>query len=60
MGLVTSIYDIAALIFIGPVSYYGVKNKPVVLGIGMITMGVGYIIFLLPHLLAKEYVPGNL
>ena len=60
MGMVTSVYDIAALIFTGPVSYFGVRNRPVTLGLGMITMGIGYLVFTLPHFIAEEYIPGKL
>jgi len=57
MGVVTSIYDVAALIFTGPVSYFGTRNKPVTLGLGMIVMGIGYLIFISPHFIADEYIP---
>ena len=59
MGIITSIYDVAALIFTGPVSYFGVRKKPVTLGIGMITMGIGYLVFISPHFTAEEYIPGK-
>ena len=59
MGMVTSAFDVAALIFIGPVSYFGVRNKPISLGVGMITMGIGYIIFMLPHFIEDAYRPGD-
>lgn len=59
MGMITSVYDVAALIFTGPVSYFGVRKKPVILGLGMITMGIGYIVFILPHFIAEEYIPGK-
>ena len=49
----------AALIFTGPVSYFGVRKKPVTLGIGMITMGIGYLVFISPHFIADEYIPGR-
>ena len=60
MGIVTSVFDVAALIFIGPVSYFGVRNKPISLGVGMIVMGVGYVVFMLPHFIEETYRPGNL
>lgn len=59
MGMVTSIYDVAALIFIGPVSYYGIRNKPRSLGLGMLVMGLGYVIFMSPHFIASTYEPGK-
>ena len=60
MGMVTSVYDIAALLFTGPVSFFGVRNKPVILGLGIITMGIGYLVFISPHFIAAEYIPGEL
>eukprot|EP00112_Aurelia_sp_Birch-Aquarium-sp1_P006957 Seg176.4 transcript_id=Seg176.4/GoldUCD/mRNA.D3Y31 product="Solute carrier organic anion transporter family member 4A1" protein_id=Seg176.4/GoldUCD/D3Y31 len=57
MGMVTSAFDVAALIFIGPVSYFGVRNKPAALGVGMIVMGIGYIVFMMPHFIEDTYRP---
>ena len=59
MGMVTSIFDIAALIFVGPVSYFGAKNRSRWLGIGMLTMGLGYFVFILPHFIIEKYEPGK-
>eukprot|EP00794_Sanderia_malayensis_P014073 gene14073-15540_t len=57
MGIITSIYDVAALIFTGPISYFAAKNKPKWLSIGMLTMGIGYVIFILPHFIESRYIP---
>lgn len=55
-GLVSGGYDIASLICLIPVTYFGGRpnaSKPRWIGVGMIIMGIGAFIFALPHFIKK-------
>lgn len=55
-GIIPSCYDIAALLASFPVSYYGGRgNKPMYVGVGVIIMGLGSLLFCLPHFTTGEY-----
>lgn len=57
-GLVASGYDIASFVCLVPVTYFGGRSnasKPRWIGIGMIMMGVGSMVFSLPHFLTGNY-----
>ena len=55
-GIIASSYDIASVICLIPVSYFGgMGHKPRWLGAGMFIMGVGSFIFSLPHFLTGLY-----
>lgn len=55
-GLVSGGYDIASLICLIPVTYLGGRpdaSKPRWIAVGMIIMGIGALIFSLPHFIKK-------
>ena len=55
-GLIASSYDIATVICLVPVSYLGgLGSKPRWIGFGIILMGIGSIVFSLPHYTTKLY-----
>lgn len=57
-GLVASGYDIASFVCLVPVTYFGGRknaSKPKWIGIGMIMMGLGSIVFSLPHVFVGKY-----
>lgn len=59
-GLISSFYDIASVLCLMPVSYFGgmgVKSR--YLGIGMFTIGIGTIIFCIPHFSTDKYSMGT-
>ncbi|XP_078360965.1 solute carrier organic anion transporter family member 4A1-like [Oculina patagonica] len=59
MGMVTSSYDIAAMILTPLISYIGgSRKKPVFCAWGVFTMGVGFFIFMLPHFVSPPYEAG--
>ncbi|EDW37341.1 GL26208 [Drosophila persimilis] len=58
MGLVASGYDLASFACLVPVTYYGGRkgaSKPRFIAIGLIVMGLGSLIFLLPNFLVGPY-----
>lgn len=59
VGLIVSCYDISAAIMAVVVSYYGHHHKPKWLGIGAFILGIGCLLFALPHLLVGRYEPGS-
>ncbi len=60
MGMVTSSYDIAAMILTPLISYIGgSRKKPVFCAWGVFTMGVGFFIFILPHFVSPPYKTGT-
>ncbi|EDO41892.1 predicted protein, partial [Nematostella vectensis] len=60
-GVLTSSYDIAALLFTPFVSYLGAtRKKPLICGTGMFIMGLGFFIFTLPHFFSGKYAFGEL
>lgn len=61
-GLVASGYDIASFVCLVPVTYFGGRknaSKPKWIGIGMILMGLGSMVFSLPHFLVGSYRATN-
>ncbi|EDO41174.1 predicted protein, partial [Nematostella vectensis] len=55
-GFLTSSFDIAALVLTPLVSFLGARRKkPVWCGVGLLTMGIGMLIFFLPHAISKRY-----
>ena len=59
MGMVTSSYDVAAMIITPLISYIGgSRKKPVYCAWGLFTMGVGFFIFILPHFVSPPYEAG--
>ncbi|XP_018017795.1 solute carrier organic anion transporter family member 4A1 [Hyalella azteca] len=57
-GIIASSYDIASLLVVIPISYLGSRpgaSKPRWLGIGLIVMGLGSFVFLLPHFAVPAY-----
>ena len=55
-GLIASCYDIATVICLIPVGYFGGHgSKPRWLGFGALIMGVGAFIFALPHFTTDLY-----
>lgn len=57
-GLVASGYDLASFVCLVPVTYYGGRkgaSKPCFIAIGLLLMGVGSLIFSLPHFLVGSY-----
>lgn len=59
VGAIVSCYDIAAAIMAVFVSYYGHHHKPKWLGIGAFILGIGCLLFALPHILVGRYEPGS-
>lgn len=61
-GLVASGYDIASFVCLVPVTYVGGRSgasKPRWIGIGMALMGIGSLVFSLPHFLVGAYRATN-
>ncbi|KAH8411956.1 hypothetical protein KR222_003624 [Zaprionus bogoriensis] len=57
-GLVASGYDLASFLCLVPVTYYGGRkgaSKPCFIAIGLLLMGLGSLIFSLPHFLVGSY-----
>ena len=55
-GTIASCYDIASVLCLIPVSYFGgIGVKPRYLGIGVLVMGIGSLVFTLPHFLSDVY-----
>ncbi|XP_030241130.1 solute carrier organic anion transporter family member 4A1 [Drosophila navojoa] len=57
-GLVASGYDLASFVCLVPVTYYGGRkgaSKPCFIAIGLLLMGLGSLIFSLPHFLVSSY-----
>ena len=55
-GLLTSSLDISATILTPIVSYLGgSRKKPVFCGFGLFTISLGFLVFLLPHVISDEY-----
>lgn len=59
VGVIVSCYDISAAIMAILVSYYGHHHKPKWLGIGAFILGIGCLLFALPHVLVGQYEPGS-
>lgn len=61
-GLVASGYDIASFACLVPVTYFGGRagaSKPRWIGIGIALMGLGSLVFALPHILVGPYRATN-
>ncbi|XP_048581893.1 solute carrier organic anion transporter family member 4A1 isoform X2 [Nematostella vectensis] len=59
-GFLTSSYDVAALVLTPLVSFLGARRKkPVWCGVGLLTMGIGMLIFFLPHVFGGRYEAGG-
>ncbi|KAK3087002.1 hypothetical protein FSP39_000238 [Pinctada imbricata] len=59
-GTVASCYDIASVLCLIPISYFGgLGCKPRYLGIGVFIMGVGSLVFALPHFTSGSYDYGG-
>ncbi|CAK8680047.1 unnamed protein product [Clavelina lepadiformis] len=57
-GLIASCYDIASCVSLLFITYVGGRgHKPLWLGWGIITMGVGAVVFSLPRFIAPAYSP---
>lgn len=57
-GLVASGYDIASFLCLVPVTYFGGRasaSKPRWIGGGMALMGIGSLVFAMPHFLVAQY-----
>ena len=55
-GTIASCYDIASVLCLIPVSYFGgLGCKPRYLGIGVLVMGIGSIVFSLPQFTTGKY-----
>ncbi|XP_034951398.1 solute carrier organic anion transporter family member 4A1 isoform X2 [Chelonus insularis] len=57
-GLIAGGYDIASFILLIPVSYLGGRSKaskPKYIGIGVLVLGMGSLLFASPHYLARTY-----
>ncbi|KAK7091376.1 solute carrier organic anion transporter family member 4A1-like [Littorina saxatilis] len=59
-GIIASCYDIAAVLCLIPVSYFGGRGrKPVYLAVGMFILGIGSFVFTLPHFSTGLYQIGE-
>ena len=55
-GLIASCYDIASVLCLVPVSYFGGRgSKPAYLSFGMLVLGLGSLCFLVPHYTTPHY-----
>ncbi|KAH8026040.1 hypothetical protein HPB51_015389 [Rhipicephalus microplus] len=55
-GLVASGYDIASFVLLAPISYFGgTRSKPLFVGVGCLVLGLGALVFSMPHFLAGTY-----
>lgn len=55
-GLVASGYDIASFLLLAPISYFGgTRSKPLFVGVGCLVLGLGALVFSMPHFLAGTY-----
>ncbi|XP_055339492.1 solute carrier organic anion transporter family member 4A1-like [Paramacrobiotus metropolitanus] len=55
-GLIASTYDISSLVFLLPVSYFGgMGNRARWLAVGSAVLGVGCILFTVPHYITESY-----
>lgn len=61
-GFVSGAYDIASLICLIPITYFGGRpnaSKPHWIGFGVIVIGLGSIVFCMPHFLNKPQLNEN-
>lgn len=59
-GTIASCYDIASVLCLIPVSYFGGRGrKPVYLAVGMFVLGLGSFIFSMPHFTTPLYQVGQ-
>ncbi|XP_041471626.1 solute carrier organic anion transporter family member 2A1-like [Lytechinus variegatus] len=60
LGFINSMYELASLVLVLFVVYYGGKptsNRPLWIGLGSVVMGIGAVVALLPQFLFGAYVP---
>jgi hypothetical protein len=56
MGLVASSYDIASIICVLPITFLCAKaHKGLVIGLSFTFLGLGSIVYSLPHFIAESY-----
>lgn len=59
-GFFTAFYDVAVVCVLIPLSHYGNKcHKGRVIASGMVLVGIGSIVLVLPHFLAGRYIAGE-
>lgn len=61
-GLIAGGYDIASFLLLVPVSYLGGRtkaSKPRYIGVGIVILGIGSLLFASPHYLAGPYRGGQ-
>ncbi|XP_008554726.1 solute carrier organic anion transporter family member 4A1 isoform X1 [Microplitis demolitor] len=61
-GLIAGGYDIASFVFLIPVSYLGGRSKaskPKYIGVGVLVLGIGSLLFASPHYLARANQQGG-
>ncbi|XP_064480881.1 solute carrier organic anion transporter family member 4A1-like [Ornithodoros turicata] len=55
-GLIASGYDIASFLLLVPISYFGgTRSKPLFIGLGSLVLGLGALVFAMPHFVAPRY-----
>ncbi|XP_064484439.1 solute carrier organic anion transporter family member 4A1-like isoform X2 [Ornithodoros turicata] len=56
VGLIVSMYNVGSLLLMSPVTYFGGSgHKPKIMAIGTACMGIGSLIFAIPHFIAPQY-----
>ncbi|XP_076457171.1 solute carrier organic anion transporter family member 4A1-like [Babylonia areolata] len=59
-GIIASCYDIAAVLLLIPLTYFGGRGrKPVYLSLGMLVLGIGSFVFSIPHFATGLYSVGQ-
>ena len=61
-GMIASSYDIGSLVIMIPVSYLGSRagaSKPRWIGLGLLCMGLGSLVWTLPHFASPAYVTSH-
>ena len=58
-GVIAGCYDIGSMLSIIPISYYGGRigtSKPKYISLGLIVMGIGSLMFTIPHFITENYL----
>jgi len=58
-GVIAGCYDIGSMLSIIPISYYGGRigtSKPKYISLGLIVMGIGSLMFTIPHFITDNYL----